>query len=526
MQPAGNGLRDVHTYLPPGLIVNPASTTVRCTEVEFLTGTCPDASVVGRTNVSVGLVYFGLSQDGLYNMVPPPGVAASFGFAPASTGLNVHILGGLHPGDYRISGIVKDVPSLYYNPVYASQLQFWGDPSSPAYDHNRGFCINQEAICTVPKQSVPAVTLPTSCSSANSIEAEIDSRGDPGNFISDSAPFTDLDGNPADRLTGCNAVPFKPSLSAQPTTNLADSPTGLNVDLHIPQSESLSSTATAHLKDATVTLPEGLVVNPSSANGLAGCTPEQIGINASSGVANGNPVACPDASKIGTVEVDLALLAQYDAANKVERNPQGNVIAEPIPGSVYLAKPFDNPFGSLLAIYLVVNDPRRGHRRQARRQGRCRPQTGQLTTTFEENPQLPFEDFKLHFFGGARGAADDPAHLRHLHHHLRPHPLERARRRRTPTRGLLPDHRRARRRQPARLATARRRTHPAFNAGTDRPQAGAYSPLVLTSPAKTAPSASTDRNHPARGLPASWPASRYCSEAGARRRAAAEERQR
>src|SRR4029077_11174881 len=171
----------------------------------------------------------------------------------------------------------------------------------------------------------------------------------------------------------------------QPDTTVADSPTGLSVDLHIPQNENPAGFAEADLKKAVVTLPEGVTVNPSSANGLAACSPAQIDLEGS------RPAQCPDASKLGTVEVDTPL------------------VDHPLPGSVYLASQDDNPFGSLLAIYIAVYDPVTGVVVKLPGRVSADSVTGRLTTTFDNNPQLPFEDFKLDFFGGARAALMTPA---------------------------------------------------------------------------------------------------------------------
>ena len=136
-----------------------------------------------------------------------------------------------------------------------------------------------------------------------------------------------------------------------------------------------------------VTLPEGLVVNPSGANGLDACSSAQIGLSTPIGQTpihfTADSPSCPDASKIGTVEVDTPLLD------------------DPLQGSVYIAKPFDNPFDSLLAIYIVVDDPATGVVIKLAGHVVADPDTGRLVTTFDDNPELPFSDFKLNFIGGA-----------------------------------------------------------------------------------------------------------------------------
>jgi hypothetical protein len=149
----------------------------------------------------------------------------------------------------------------------------------------------------------------------------------------------------------------------------------------------------ADLKQTTVTLPPGLLPNPSFADGLAACSEAQIGYQ---GIKEGRqtfstePAQCPDAAKVGTVEVDTPL------------------VDHPLPGAVYLAKQGENPFGSLLAIYIAVNDPQTGVVVKLPAKVSPDPVTGQLTTTVEESPQVPFEDFKLDFFEGARAPLRTP----------------------------------------------------------------------------------------------------------------------
>ena len=149
--------------------------------------------------------------------------------------------------------------------------------------------------------------------------------------------------------------------------------------------------AQSDLRKAVVTLPEGLVVNPSGANGLDACSPAQVGIDATTGVANGSPVSCPDASKLGTVTVETPL------------------IDHPLSGSVYAATPDDNPFGSLLALYVTLEDPATGTLAKLAGKVVPDPQTGRVAAIFDQNPQVPFEDFKLHFFGGAGASLRTPA---------------------------------------------------------------------------------------------------------------------
>jgi len=148
--------------------------------------------------------------------------------------------------------------------------------------------------------------------------------------------------------------------------------------------------STAHLRDAVVTLPEGMTVNPASANGLQSCSLGQLGMSAA-GKPDGSPVNCPDASKLGTVEAVSPALDH------------------PLAGGVYLAAQNENPFGSLLALYLVIDDPLSGVLVKLAGRVEPNPNTGRLTVSFKNNPQLPVEDLDLSFFSGPRAALKTPA---------------------------------------------------------------------------------------------------------------------
>jgi hypothetical protein len=101
--------------------------------------------------------------------------------------------------------------------------------------------------------------------------------------------------------------------------------------------------------------------------------------------------ACLESSKIGTVEVHTPLLPN------------------PLVGAAYLARQEANPFGSIVAMYIVVYDPVSGVRVKVAGEVKPDPVTGQLVATFDNTPELPFEDLVLHFFGGSRAPLGTPA---------------------------------------------------------------------------------------------------------------------
>jgi hypothetical protein len=175
----------------------------------------------------------------------------------------------------------------------------------------------------------------------------------------------------------------------------------VEVALKVPQDEMAEGLATADLKNATVTLPAGVSVNAAEASAVVGCPlltgreapPGYVGID----LEDAEPANCPQASKIGTVELRTPLIEHV------------------LPGAVYLAQQGNagsgygsNPFGSLLALYIAIEDPETGVIVKLAGEVHADPTSGQLAATFDENPQLPFEELKVNFFGGQRSALATP----------------------------------------------------------------------------------------------------------------------
>jgi hypothetical protein len=407
--------------MPRGMVVNPAATPVLCTEVQLVSHSCPNGSQLGNFNLgSILGTDIGYFANNVYNMVPPPGYPAELAFDPTEeNGIFIHVLGSVRSdGDFGIQAIVRDVPALGTNPVFNDFTSLWGDPSADIHAESRGACtgvLAPPAACLVEPQQIPLLTTPPDCSGGPlETTIHVDSWEEPGTFKSASYVNADSQGEPV-TLSGCNQLAYEPTLEAKPTTNVADSPSGLDVAVHQPQeqphSEPLAGRATGELKDATVTLPPGLVANPAQADGRAVCSLSQIGYAPSGGEIHftKEPDSCPAASKLGTVEVTTPLLAEYDSEHKRVDNPQtGAPKLVPLKGSLYLAEPTDNPFGSLLALYISIDDERTGTIAKLAGEVEPDPQTGQITTRFSDNPELPLEDIRLHLFEGARASLVTP----------------------------------------------------------------------------------------------------------------------
>jgi hypothetical protein len=368
-------LRTVDVSLPPGFVANPLATP-RCPVRIFLQGiggaACPKGSRVGDVTVDVGGANY---PGGVYNLVPRPGTPAQFGF-PVLTN-KIFLTGVVRTGsDYGLGFTIPNNSTALS--VTGTTLTFWGVPA----EHNGSG-----------EEPRPFISNPTDCTAGLlTTTLAVNSWQDP-DFTTASID-REPDGTPFE-VDGCNKLEFSPTISAQATTNVAESPSGLDFDLHQPQSEDPEGLSTAQLKDATVTLPNGLAVNPSAANGLAACSPTQIGMTTPVGQASPahfseSPQTCPDAAKLGTVEISTPTLDHK------------------MPGAIYLATPYQNPFGSLLAIYLAIEDEQSGIIAKIPGKVEPDPTTGQLTARFIENPQLPLEDIGLHFFKSAKGVLTTP----------------------------------------------------------------------------------------------------------------------
>ena len=409
-------LKDLALHLPAGLVGN-ATALPQCSALDFAQvpgsplNSCPMDTAIGVAVVTAfefGTQLF-VKPVPVFNLVPGRGEPARFGFVVLSTPvvLDTAIQSG---GDYSATVNTSDVSEVAS--VLSTQVMLWGVPQDPRHDQSRGWrCLaggnavgySESEPCVPLDRSSPApfLTLPTSCAGPFATSVEADS------WPSSSAPqgqrsapseysLRDEFGR-ALGLTGCEQLPFAPSLQVLPDSRAASTPTGLTVKVHVPQDSSATPEGLAEsaLKDTTVTLPAGLQVNPSSADGLQACSMAQVGFTGMQGeTAQFTPDAatCPDASKVGVVEeIKTPLLANS------------------LSGSVYLAAQNANPFGSLLALYLVAEDPVSGVLVKLAGRVSADPLTGQLTATFTNTPQLPFEDLKLHFFGGSRAALSTPA---------------------------------------------------------------------------------------------------------------------
>ncbi len=437
--------KDLSFHLPPGLVGN-TTAVAQCTMADFFalvyeTNHCSPATVVGVATVAVNEPKFAPNLKltvPVFNLVPAQGEPARFGLEVAGKVpivLDTSVRSG---NDYGVDVSVHDTTQTAG--LLNSQVTFWGVPGDPRHDSSRGWeCVaggffSKQIGRTCPAASgleeKPFLTLPGSCASNPATEPvifgmETDSWANPGVFVDGTYSWAEEGGMPLG-FTDCAGMAFGPSLLVEPEEHTASTPSGLHVDVSVPQEGLLEpgGSAEADVRDTTVTLPKGVQLSPSAANGLAACPegPEDgyegigftgiqklngPGMEAGAETATftptfrfeeeGNiPPSCPEASKVGVVHIKTPLLSHE------------------LEGAVYLASPAPNgetgrnPFNSLVALYIVARDPVSDVLVKLVGEGHIDEGTLQMSTTFKNAPPVPFEELRLDLFGGPRASLTTP----------------------------------------------------------------------------------------------------------------------
>ncbi len=384
-------VKDLTIHFPPGLVGNPTAVE-RCSNDDFTTmvggsNICSDEAVIGKVELVVGFEEEEFYKVPLYNLHPPPGVAGKVGFTVLGVPVTIDV--GVNPDPpYNLISTGTNVSQAIR--FYGVKASVWGDPGSPLHDEERGRCVVSPAAdtCPVDIPEKPFLTAPRSCTGPMQAPFETDSWQHPGAWLKYPVQTSS-------ELSGCEDLPFAPEIEASPTTPSASSASGLRFDLDI-EDEGLTSfgkgPAGSDIKKAEVLLPEGFTVNPSSANGLEACSEAQLEKEtASSEPGDG----CPQASKVGEVEVETPLLE--------------NTVLH---GEVFVATQDENPFKSMVALYMVIRDRKLGV--IVKQPGRVEldPKTGQVKTTFGEPgfeiPQFPFSHLRFRFNEGKRAPLVTP----------------------------------------------------------------------------------------------------------------------
>lgn len=401
--------KDITVHLPTGLIGNLPEPPV-CTAAQFAGNQCPVDSQFGIAEAST-TAFIGSGGEAaalpfiaaVYKLQPQPGQAGLIGFKIQPADIPVFtVLSARTGSDYGIDAKVSSIWHVYAlhafkqvlwgvnadpknNPlrfplgqtgrIYGLLCDSAGNPSTedPNTIDKTGFFGNCNSPATpgVPSNSpeMPFWLNPSTCGVPLTSSIDVLSYDGEETHASASYPAT----------TGCEKQSFDPSLAAQPTTEEADSPSGLDVQLKVPQFLSATVPSPSEIKETTVTLPEGFSINPAAAEGKTSCS------DAAARFGSEEQGFCPEFSKVGTLEVHTS------------------VLPGPLPGYVYLGDP--KP-GERFRLILVAD----GFGTHVKLPGTVAPdpQTGQLVASFKNLPQTPFQEFDLHFFGSEKGALATP----------------------------------------------------------------------------------------------------------------------
>ena len=431
-------LRNVKIDLPPGFVGDPNAPSQHCTGQQLeledsFAENCPPESTVGTLHLewSENQERQAFLESTLFAMAPVRGVALQLGsnfFLPLLY-IDNGVLAG---GNYPVQVSVTEAPTSA--PVISSRAELYGllIPCVRELDATGKYAAGCHAIGTGgvgyyergEGGDKAFLTMPTGCHGPLSSTIEAESWEEPGNWARKSTVTHNAAGTPVS-LTGCSKLKFPAEISVEPDSSNASMSSGLTVNVHVPQTAALNPAGLAEsaLRDTTVALPEGVAINPSGGDGLEACTSEPAALGGALGSPGdqigykgqeelnkeyepgvkwntftsevANPLApgtnfCPDGSKVGTVKIKTPLLEHE------------------LEGSVYLASQDANPFGSLVAMYIVAEDPYSGSLIKLAGEVSLNPQTGQIVTTFKNTPDVPFENLELHFFGGERAPLATP----------------------------------------------------------------------------------------------------------------------
>ena len=397
-------VRHLDVALPPGFVGDPFAAdrcpSARFADISMDTGLpdCPDGSAVGLLGVRASLDEpqpgQKMARKGfvpLYNLEPGPGLVAQFGAAVFRVPVVINVRLSESP-PYRVVASLKNIPQSLH--IFESEAILWGDPASPLHDAVRGSCLDAVNAgegdeptsigeCPVASKGRPFLTLPRHC--AGPLEAR---------FVGESwdqPPARDQGVAQSPGTEECSSLDFAAAAALQFAQRAADSPSGLHFKLQVEDPGLVSTApgqrANSDIRKTVVMLPPGVTLNPAIAGGLDACSTADLKRE----TAFSPPGAgCPEASKIGSVSVRTPLLDRTLA------------------GALYTAKPLDNPFGSLLALYLVIKDARYGIAVKLAGKVDSDPQTGRLVATFDELPQIPLSEVHVSLRDGPRAPLITP----------------------------------------------------------------------------------------------------------------------
>jgi hypothetical protein len=379
--------KDVAFEAPEGIFGNPNAVT-ECTAADFALNECSPNSQAGMVTIAAQTEADPEEMLGtapIFILVPQEGETARLSFVVPTLDIPISIPVSVRTGgDFGLRFTVKEISQL--TPLASAKLIFWGFPSAAANDVNRfpkgapgnpadcpgledTSCLSAKTKASIPLQ--PLIDYPSICTGQPLVtELMVRSYQHPDTWSTAKSEY--------DAVTGCDHQAFNPVLSASLTTEEADSASGLNLTFEVPQPLG-ENPSQSELRSVTVTLPPGVTINPDAADGQSACSDAQANFDSEA------PASCPDNAKVGTVSIFSPAL-------------NGSLT-----GSMYIGEP--KP-GEQYRLFEVVS----GFGLNAKLVGVFRPDpaTGQLTGTFEDLPQVPFERFDLHLFASDRGLMATP----------------------------------------------------------------------------------------------------------------------
>ncbi len=386
---AGEDVKDIIQHFPGGIIPNPEALP-KCSQAQLAADLCPLASRLGTTQLTATPELLGLpttSQGDVYNIEVGPPYVGGLGFvvrpAPglhSSLAAPFTVRTARHPittsladqdadlnqqpimptaRDYGLTGVSVDVPR---------ELDLLGLGAAPIKVNRIEYTLNGIAQST----GIPYLTTTTACVDGYPM-LEATQWDDPGTRVQRLGNvLSSLDC--ADDHVPFDPQPFDVSLE----TGRTDTPSGHDISLNIPANE--LPRHQSYLRRAEITLPEGTALSPPAGEGLEACGDEQLGFGTNA------PPSCPAGSDIGDVTV-------------VSKN-----VPAPLHGDLYLGRPTPaQTFRLFIAFPIVAGD-------WVKLDGTTEPdpQTGRITTVFDELPPLPFEKFTLSLQGGDRAVLVNP----------------------------------------------------------------------------------------------------------------------
>lgn len=394
-------MKTIRVDLPVGLSVNPGATP-QCAVGAGQhpdSVTCPAASKVGESLVTVSPELSLLPPITIaipvFNVKPNVGESARFGFSVPNPVIteppsDVYLEGDVDwSGDYH-EGFTIHVPKAGGIKLLKNRLVFEGQSHAPP---GVGFFLTTPSTCFDPTQPAFAHTYST--------YARADSLQNPDPNFPAGSPFVEAKLPPGTSPKECGTIPFNPSIAVDPGTKQVDAPAGAITEVKLPVEPDPAGQETSTMRTAKVSLPLGMGLNPSAADGLAACTDAQFGRGTR------RPISCPPASKIGTATVVSQAL------------PEG-----PLVGNVYVGeqKSRDPQSGEEYRIFVDAVSSRYGVDVRLIGNVVANPKTGRLTAVFDEPakvdplagevphglPQVPFLNFKIDLDDGPKAVLSSP----------------------------------------------------------------------------------------------------------------------